>query len=312
MEEMEFENIPSKRHITAIDSKNPDMLSLPNNPEVKKLSIWIIVRRYIGAFFLYLIYWLTLFGALKQVVGATLSPKEASELVDEGFINSIWDYGWGEHYIWFLISICVVTFCCGGISGATAKKKGGIVATIANMPILVLIILMCYLHYRGSTFFKSVIPWIAVLPLSAIGSSFMAFLGGRKGEQLQNSLFRSNTILGIRPVHWWWLIFPLHFIILELIPKVGATLRFILAAPLIRETKYSVVLFIMFVAFATFIYFVIWGWFKTFQLLSLEHKTNLGKCGIVLSILFYLWGIPILFDVFCVFTHILFKRFFSL
>jgi hypothetical protein len=120
-------------------------------------------------------------------------------------------------------------------------------------------------------------------------------------------MFSSKTIFGIRPIHWWWLIFPLHFVIQVLIPKIVAALGLLVGATQTKETKYSVVLFLMFVVFATFIYFVAWGWFKTFILLSGKSKTNLSRGKIVLKVLFYLWGIPIFFEVFCVLISILFR-----
>jgi len=295
MEEMEFENIPSKRLPTSIDSKNPDILSLPNKPEVEKLSIWIIVRRYTGAFFIYLVYWLTLFGALKLTLGSNLSLEKARELVDSGVIDSVSEYGWGDHYILFFISFCFSTFCSAVLSGATAKKRGGIIASIANIPMLSMIALMCYLFYSGKTLYENRLPWSVVLPLSLISSCYLAIRGGRAGEQWQNKTFSSSTIFGIRPIHWWWLIFPLNLTILTLVPKILGVLPLIVSSTLVSQTKYCVLLFFLFVAGVTSIYFIIWGWYKAFRLLS--ANSNINKFRRALKVLFYLFGIPILVDV---------------
>ena len=262
-------------------------------------STWIFVRRCIGAVFLYLIYWLTIMGALKEIVGITLSPKQASELVETGIINSIEEYGWGEHYILYLIAFCVVSYCSAILAGATAKKKGAVIAGIANLPIIALYVFVCVYLYMSQPVTESPIAWKIVMPVSILGSIFFSVFGGLKGEQWQNSTFSSKTIFGIRPFHWWWLNFPLNCVIMVLIPSIADTLKFLLGGVLIKEAKYGIISFLLFVAFATFIYFVIWGWFKAFQLLSIEHKTDLSKFRIILNVLFYLWGIPLLFYVFC-------------
>lgn len=284
-----------------------DFKVLEINHKSHNLSFWVSVRRYIGSLFIYLIYWLTIWGALKQVVGATLSPEKAKELVENGVINSVWGYGWGNHYVWFLIALCLTTYCSAILAGATAKKKGAVVGGIVNLPIVVFLSIFCFSLYTSQIEVENQLSWKIVSAISILGSLFFSIAGGLLGEKWQNSTFKSNTIFGIRPVHWWWLIFPLYFVIQELVPKIVATLGFLFGSTLIEETKYSVLLFLIFVAFATFIYFIMWGWFKTFRLLSLEHKTNLGKFRIVLSVLFYLWGIPLLFDVFCILIYILFR-----
>lgn len=291
-------------------NNEPEQLStlcVDGETRPKALSKWIVVRCYIGAFFIYIIYWGTLFGAIRNVAGATFSPKEAGELVEEGVIDSIWEYGWGDHYILFLIAFCFVTFCCAVLAGATAKKKGAIVASIANLPIIVLASVLCYFLYVGTTNvdIKSPITWKVILPLSIFGSMFFSIIGGSVGEKWQNNMFKINTILGIRPLHWWWLIFPLNLVVQALVPRVMATLALLVVSTFIRETKYSVLFFLMFVAFATFIYFIIWGWYKTFRLLSTGRRTNLSRCRIALSVLLYLFGIPLLFEVFCILVFIL-------
>jgi hypothetical protein len=286
-----------------------NVLFVDGEAEPKVLNKRVVIRRYIGAFFIYIVYWLTLWGAIKKVVGVTLSPQKARELVEEGHIDSVWEYGWGDHYIWYLIVICFTTFSCAALAGATAKKNGRIIATIANVPVLLLMILMCYLHYTSRTYFESPIAWGIVLPLSVIGSAYFAFLGGVKGEHIQQKEFSDNTILGIRSVHWWWLIFPLNLSIQEIVPKIGGTIVFLVGSTLIRETKYSVLFFLMFVALATSIYFIVWGWYKSFRLLSTGYRTNLSRSKIALRVLFYLFGIPLLFDVFYILIYILIGRF---
>ena len=189
--------------------------SLPNDDSitfeiVNEPSSWSMgrtFRRYVGALFIYLIYWLTLWGSMVKVVGASLSPDKAQELVEIGEVGSVWEYGWGDHYIWFLIAFCFVTYCCAGLAGATAKKKGALVASLANLPIVIFSLLFCWLFYidaLGITV-ESPVAWKIVGPLAVVGSIFFSILGGYTGKDFQETEFGDSTILGIPPVHWLWI-----------------------------------------------------------------------------------------------------------
>ena len=253
-----------------------------------------------GAIFIYIIYCLTLFEALKKSFGTSFYYKEARELVEAGVIDSIWEYGWGDHYILFFISFCFSIFCSAILSGATAKKRGDIIASVANIPILFLIGLICYLHYTDKIFLENPTGWGIILPLSFIGSCYLALKGGKIGEQWQNNNFSSNTIFGIRPIHWCWLIFPLNLVILTVVPKVIGALALLAgstASALSSQTKDTVLCFLMFIAVVTSLSFIIWGWYKAFRLLSVNSEAKLNKFRIALSVLFYLFGIPIFADV---------------
>ncbi len=58
-----------------------NVLIVDGEAESKVLNKWVVMRRYIGAFFIYIIYWITLSQAIKNAIGPVLSPKEANELV---------------------------------------------------------------------------------------------------------------------------------------------------------------------------------------------------------------------------------------
>ena len=175
--------------------------------KAEKWSLWVTIRRYVGALIIYLIYWITLWGPIRQVVGATLSPDKAKEQVEIGAIESIWEYGWGDHYIWFLIIFCLVAYCCGVLAGATAKKKGVLIASIANLPIVIFTILFYCFFYKVAIDLdvESPIAWKIIFPLSILGSIIFSTVGGLRGVHWQNDEFGSSTILGIRPLHWSWL-----------------------------------------------------------------------------------------------------------
>ncbi len=194
--------------------------------ELRDWTLWMNVKRYAGALFLYFIYWLILWGSMTKVIGATLSPDKARKLVEIGEIESVWEYGWGDHYIWFLISFCFVTFCSAVLAGATAKKKGVLVASIANLPLIIFMLLTCWVFYTNAIGInvESPIAWKIILPLSIAGSIYFSILGGYAGEEAQESDFKENSILGIRPLHWsWlWLISPLYIqgIVYALVPII--------------------------------------------------------------------------------------------
>ena len=273
--------------------------------ELQKESILIPMRRYTGALLIYPIYWITTWGAFTRVVGATLSSKKAQEQVERGIIDSVWEYGWGDHYICFLIVFCLVTYCCAVLAGATAKKRGSIIASIANLPVIVFLSLFYFWLHMSQTEIEISMSWKFVLPVAVLGSVFFSAIGGSAGQRWQVNSFGNNTILGIRPIHWWWFIFPISLAIQTLVPKIVAAFGLLLGSTLVMETKYSVMLFLIFVALATFAYFILWGWYKTLHLLSISHNADLGRCGIALRVLFFLFGIPILGELFFVLIFLL-------
>lgn len=175
--------------------------------EQRGWTLGMTVRRYVGALSIYLIYWLILWGAIRQVVGTTLSPEKAAEQKERGIIESVWEYGWGDHYIWFLITFCLVTFCSGALAGATAKKRGALVASVANLPVIVFTSFFCWIFFIGalSVDVESPMAWKIILLLSILGSILFSLYGGHAGEYCQNQEFSRSTILGIRPFHWSWL-----------------------------------------------------------------------------------------------------------
>ena len=87
-------------------------------------------------------------------------------------------------------------------------------------------LLVCCFFYFASIDIdvESPIAWKIVLPLSIAGSIYFSILGGYTGKGVQESDFKENSILGIRPFHWsWlWLISSLYIqgIIYALIPII--------------------------------------------------------------------------------------------
>lgn len=270
--------------------------------EPRRPSVWTVVRRYIGALFIYVLYWVTIVGAFRNAVGSA-SRGKAQELVKEGIIESAREYGWGDHYVWYLIVFCLATLCSALLAGATAKKNGTILASVANAPILLLMGLYSYFYYAYRPDCQSPIAWGVVLPISIVGSVVISAVGGSKGEKWQCRLFGDSTVFGIRPIHWWWLIFPLSLLIQTLPAKVIYTILLLLGSVQIAKGKYAIPLFLLFAVFASFTYFMAWGWYRSFQLLSTRCWPQPRKSVVVFKVLFYLFGIPLLFDGLCVLLY---------
>lgn len=184
------------------DSINGEILPDDSN------SFWCSVRRYIGGTFAYWVYVLILFGGIRNGALVTILGHDAKEQVEKGVIDSIYDYSWGSHYIWFAILFCVSVFCTAALTGAIAKRRGAIIAFIANIPLAVFMGWISYLHYSNELVFEAVLAWKIVLPLSLIGSIVFSIYGGIVGENVQKNNFEGNTVFGIHTLHWIWLWLP--------------------------------------------------------------------------------------------------------
>ncbi len=170
------------------DNSRDDIFEIDEN--VTEPVTCLTVRRYIASLLIYTFYKPMFIGAM----AATFTKDSKGE-------------GWGNHYILSLIAVMIATFCAAFLVGATAKKKGGFVASIANIPsILFSIVLLCF-FYKTGTLVENVIGWNISIILGIIASIGLAYWGGKIGEKKQYQEFESNTILGIRPFHWSWLWF---------------------------------------------------------------------------------------------------------
>jgi len=163
------------------------------------------IRRYLGAILVFLIYWLIIWGCISRVTGTVLSSEEASDLVEIGILTNVWEYGWGDHYIWFLLMFCAVTYLVAFVSGATAKRKGGFTAVLANIPVFLMLLLISYWLLTDNKIFMAKFAWQIVVPISAVASLVCSYIGGIAGESTQRGEFEENTILGIRWYHFFWL-----------------------------------------------------------------------------------------------------------
>jgi len=167
----------------------------------------VMVRRYVGAVLAFWVYWIVLFGALRNAVGPTLSYQQAREAAEAGLIDMPTDYGWGDHYIWFTICCLVVSFSCGALAGAIAKRRGATVAAVAAVPVVGGMALVYGPFLKHASQWQSPIAWGIIQPLAMVGTALLAYWGGRIGQEKQEADFPDNTVFGIYPAHWAWLWF---------------------------------------------------------------------------------------------------------
>jgi len=63
-----------------------------------------------------------LFGAIRMALLYALWQAEAIEALRASKIETFSEFGWGDHYVWFPIVVALVSFFCGCLAGAIAKK----------------------------------------------------------------------------------------------------------------------------------------------------------------------------------------------
>lgn len=183
-------------------------VKIPDDLKGQRPPWWVIARRCIGAFFAYLVYWAMLFGAIRMAILYALWQAEAIEALRAGKIETFAEFGWGDHYVWFPIVVALVSFLCGCLAGAIAKKRGGFVAGLSDIPVFGFLGLACYMCYAGMWEVESPVAWGIALPVSVLASAIAAVLGGITGQAAQEDDFEKGTVLGIHPMHWLWLWLP--------------------------------------------------------------------------------------------------------
>lgn len=227
--------------------------------------------------------------------GATrIFPEEADLYWAIGF--------WGERFILRTIVSIIGTAFGGFAAGIIAKTKGGICGLLSAIPtslfwLAVVITLFIappesasFGHWGVSSFLIIISPCIGFYT-GIIGHSF-------RKDYPEIFEFRPRTILGIKWFHWLWLIFPLKLVIQTITIRTFQALGLLVGSTQVIKTGHGVLAFIVSVVIITFIYFIGYGLYKTFYLLSMDYRLGLSKFKITLRVVFYLLGIPLLSDAF--------------
>jgi hypothetical protein len=103
------------------------------------------------------------------------------------------------------------------LTGAISRTNGKKIAALANIPSVIVWIVMIYLfgftniELEGKAGF--IVISILAVPLTTYGASVF----GGIGEELQRDSFPENTVLGIRGYHWVWAILPVYWYMLGIV-----------------------------------------------------------------------------------------------
>jgi hypothetical protein len=169
------------------------------------------MARAIWAFLAFNVYSLFLISAFQENTPYLFDAKLISEMRAAGEIFDIKAWGWGDHYIWRLFSGAVVTAIAAFLAGAIARENGAKVAAIANVPSILVWAAMFYFMAFGHTEWEARTGFIVVSVVAIPLTTWIAYTFGMFGAYIQTSEFEDTTVLGIRPYHWVWIVFPLYF-----------------------------------------------------------------------------------------------------
>ncbi len=168
------------------------------------------MARAFWAFVAFNVYSLFLISAFQENTPYLFDAKLVAEMRAAKEIFDIRAWGWKDHYIWRLFSGVVVTAIAAYLAGAIALKNGAKVAAIANVPSVLVWAGTVYLMASGHTEWEGQTGFIVVSLIAIPLTTWLAYHFGRIGADAQASDFAENTVLGVRPYHWAWTVFPLY------------------------------------------------------------------------------------------------------
>ena len=169
------------------------------------------MARWFWAFVAFNIYSLFLLSTFQENTPYLFDARLVSEMRASGELFDIKGWGWKDHFIWRLFSGVVVTALVAFLAGAIAKTKGGVVAAIANIPSVLIWGAIFYLTAFGKTELEGQTGFEVVSVIAIPLTMWLAYKLGNFGAKVQASDFREGTVLGIRPYHLIWIVFPLYF-----------------------------------------------------------------------------------------------------
>lgn len=170
----------------------------------------IPAMRWFWAFVVFNVYAPVLLAAFQKNTPYLFDAKFVSAMHATDHLVNLERWGWRDHYVWRLLSGVVVTSVVAFLSGAIAKSKGGVVATISNVPSVLIWGVIFYLMTFGGASVEGQRGFAVVSLIAIPVTTWAAFFFGRLGMEFQNAEFSGATVLGIRPYHWAWLIFPIY------------------------------------------------------------------------------------------------------
>ncbi len=139
--------------------------------------------------------------------------------------------GWKGHYIWWLFAEVVVTALSAFLAGSVARSHAGKVAVAANVPSILVWLATVYLMLAGQVEWEGQTGFIVATIVAVPLTTWIAYHAGLAGGEAQAQCDK-DTVLGIRPYHWLWGVFPLYvyslgiiYVIAKFVALQFATLR---------------------------------------------------------------------------------------
>ena len=161
-------------------------------------------------------YAIFLLSAFEENTAYLFDASLIKEIQLRGFEINLKEWGWGNHYIWRLFSGVVVSALGGFLAGAVAKESGAKTAALANIPSVLGWGAMIYLFFSGVEV-EAREGFIAISIIAIPLTTYIAYLSGGFGEEIQRQKFPDNTVLGIKGYHWIWAIFPIYWYTLGIV-----------------------------------------------------------------------------------------------
>ncbi|MCH8248660.1 MAG: hypothetical protein IH913_03525 [Proteobacteria bacterium] len=166
--------------------------------------------RYVWAFLAFSFCSIFLIDAFQRNTPYIFESAKMAEMAYYGLEFEFQDWAWGDHYFWRLAAAVIATGFVGFLSGAIAQSNGGRTALIANIP-SVLVWVGTFYFVVFSEYEIEASTGFAVISILAIPlTSWIAYTFGGIGAEVQTGSYASHTVLGIKPFHWLWAIFPLY------------------------------------------------------------------------------------------------------
>ena len=169
------------------------------------------------AFIAFNVYSLFLVSAFQENTGYLFDTSLIKEMRLSGIDINPKEWGWGEHYIWRLFAGIVVTAIVGVLAGAIAKDNGPRTAAIANIPSVLMWGVMIYLFGFTDMGIEAKTGYIVISIVAMPLTTYIAYMAGGFGEEIQELEYPEDTVLGIKGYHWIWAVFPLYWYALGIV-----------------------------------------------------------------------------------------------
>jgi len=175
------------------------------------------MARKILAFIAFNIYSIFLISAFQENTAYLFDTSLMNDMRLKGIAINPREWGWGGHYIWRLFSGVVVTGLAAILTGAISKTNGNKIAALVNIPSIIVWLVMIYLFGFTNVEVEGKTGFIVISILAVPLTTYVAYVFGRIGEELQHDSFPENTVLGIKGYHWVWAILPIYWYMLGIV-----------------------------------------------------------------------------------------------